>query len=80
MNRKGVFHSSIRADVFQDEKVPSPQKWLMAPGGQHIELGIAEHNLFLLLGQLGLADKFWASGCCPSAPSTTPSSTAASIP
>ena len=65
VNRKGVFHSSIRADVFQDEKVPSPQKWLMAPGGQHIELGIAEHNLFLLLGQLGLADKFWGERLLP---------------
>ena len=65
VNRKGVFHSSIRADVFQDEKVPSPQKWVMAPGGQHIELGIAEHNLFLLLGQLGLADKFWGERLLP---------------
>ena len=65
VNRKGVFHSSIRADVFQDEKVPSPQKWRMAPNGQHIELGIAEHNLFLLLGQLGLADKFWGERLLP---------------
>jgi len=65
VNRKGVFHSSIRADVFQDEKVPSPQKWRMAPNGQHIELGIAEHNLFLLLSQLGLADKFWGERLLP---------------
>jgi len=27
----------------------------MSPSGQHIELGIAEHNLFLLLGALGLS-------------------------
>jgi len=65
VNRRGVFHSSERADTFQDEKVASPQKWRMAPAGQHIELGIAEHNLFLLLGQLGLADKFWGERLLP---------------
>ena len=65
VNRRGVFHSAIRADVFSDEKVASPQKWRMAPAGQHIELGIAEHNLFLLLGQLGLADRFWGERLLP---------------
>ncbi len=65
VNRKGVFLTSDRADTFQTEKVPSPQKWGMAPAGQHIELGIAEHNLFLLLGQLGLADKFWGERLFP---------------
>ena len=33
----------------------SAQKWEMSPGGQHIELGIAENNLFLLLAVLGLS-------------------------
>src|SRR5205809_748711 len=28
--------------------------WRESPAGRHIELGIAEHNLFLLLGALGL--------------------------
>ena len=65
VNRRGVFHSSERADTFQDEKIASPQKWRMTPGGQHIELGIAEHNLFLLLGQLGLADQFWGERLLP---------------
>ncbi len=32
----------------------SPLKWRVGPGGQHIEMGIAEMNLVLLLGQLGL--------------------------
>jgi pyruvate dehydrogenase E1 component len=65
VNRKGVFHAVERADTFRDEKVPSPQIWRMSPKGQHIELGIAEHNLFLLLGQLGLADKFWGERLLP---------------
>jgi len=30
-------------------------KWAPNPSGQHIELGISEMNLFMLLGQLGLA-------------------------
>jgi pyruvate dehydrogenase E1 component len=30
-------------------------QWKESPAGQHIELGIAEHNLFLALGSLGLA-------------------------
>jgi pyruvate dehydrogenase E1 component len=30
-------------------------RWSEGPKGQHIELGISEMNLFLLLGQLGLA-------------------------
>lgn len=32
----------------------SPLKWRVGPGGRHIELGIAEMNLVLMLGQLGL--------------------------
>ena len=65
VNRRGIFHANERADTFHDEKVASPQKWRMAPGGQHIELGIAEHNLFLMLGQLGLADRFWGERLLP---------------
>ena len=30
-------------------------KWTEGPTGQHIELGICEMNLFLLLGQLGMS-------------------------
>jgi pyruvate dehydrogenase E1 component len=65
VNRRGLFHASERADVFQDEKIASPQKWRMGPQGQHIELGIAESNLFLLLGQLGLAEAFWGERLFP---------------
>jgi pyruvate dehydrogenase E1 component len=65
VNRRGLFHPSDRADVFHDEKIASPQKWRMSPAGQHIELGIAENNLFLLLGQLGLAHAFWGERLVP---------------
>lgn len=55
VNRRGVFSRALRNDVFRDQKVASPQKWVMTPQGQHIELGIAEQNLFLLLAAAGLS-------------------------
>ena len=55
VNRRGIFDRHKREDVFRAEKVVSAQRWAMSQDGQHIELGIAEHNLFLLLAALGLA-------------------------
>jgi pyruvate dehydrogenase E1 component len=65
VNRLGVFHREDRADVFRREKIPSTQKWDMSGAGQHIELGIAEINLFLLLGQLGLSADLFGSRLLP---------------
>jgi pyruvate dehydrogenase E1 component len=53
INRKGVYFPEARANPFAD--TPQAVAWRESPAGQHIELGIAEHNLFLLLGALGLA-------------------------
>jgi pyruvate dehydrogenase E1 component len=55
VNRRGLFDRHTRNDVFRDTKVASTQRWGMSPSGQHIELGIAEQNLFLLLGSAGLS-------------------------
>jgi len=55
VNRRGLFDRHTRNDVFRDTKVASMQRWGMSPDGQHIELGIAEQNLFLLLGAAGLS-------------------------
>jgi pyruvate dehydrogenase E1 component len=55
VNRRGVFDRHTRNDVFRDAKLASAQRWGMTPAGQHIELGIAEQNLFLLLGAAGLS-------------------------
>jgi pyruvate dehydrogenase E1 component len=55
VNRRGVFDRHTRNDVFRDAKLASAQRWGMSPDGQHIELGIAEQNLFLLLAAAGLA-------------------------
>ncbi len=59
VNRRGLFSRHAAEDVFKQRKIASPQLWAHSPKGQHIELGIAEHNLFLTLAALGLsADLF----------------------
>ena len=65
VNQRGLFHHEELADLFREEKVPSAFKWTMGPAGQHIELGIAENNLFLLLAALGLSDKLFGARLLP---------------
>jgi pyruvate dehydrogenase E1 component len=65
VNQRGLFAREVRADQFKDSKIASPQKWLMGPHGQHIELGIAENNLFLILGALGLAGDLFGQRLMP---------------
>ncbi|MBO1078716.1 1-deoxy-D-xylulose-5-phosphate synthase N-terminal domain-containing protein [Roseomonas haemaphysalidis] len=65
VNRRGVFDRHLKNDVFRDAKLASAQRWGMSPKGQHIELGIAEQNLFLLLGALGLADRLHGGRLLP---------------
>ncbi|MFN3592049.1 MAG: transketolase, partial [Thermaurantiacus sp.] len=55
VNQRGLFNRSETPDVFRLAGIPSPQKWSGAPAGQHVELGIAENNLFLMLAAAGLA-------------------------
>jgi pyruvate dehydrogenase E1 component len=56
INRRGVYFPQKRPDHFTERGIVQAVPWRESPGGQHIELGIAEHNLFLLLTALGLAD------------------------
>ena len=65
VNQRGLFHHEALADLFREEKVPSAFKWTMNPQGQHIELGIAENNLFLLLSVLGLSDRLFGVRLLP---------------
>lgn len=55
VNRKGIFSRHTYKDIFKDKRIASPQNWSTGPQGQHIELGIAENNLFLVLAALGLS-------------------------
>jgi pyruvate dehydrogenase E1 component len=55
VNRRGLFARANMADTFREERIASAQKWEFGPSGQHIELGIAEMNLFIMLSALGLS-------------------------
>jgi pyruvate dehydrogenase complex dehydrogenase (E1) component len=65
VNRRGIFDRAERADAFREEKVVSAQRWAMSPQGQHIELGIAESNLFLQLAAPGLAEPLFLASFEP---------------
>ncbi|HEX7166937.1 MAG TPA: pyruvate dehydrogenase [Acidimicrobiales bacterium] len=52
INRMGVFAPDDRPDWLGTERL---LRWRESPAGQHLELGISEMNLFMLLGQLGLS-------------------------
>ena len=65
VNQRGLFRRSDVADIFRDAKIPSAQKWAAHAAGQHIELGIAENNFFLLLTSLGLAAPHFGTRLIP---------------
>jgi pyruvate dehydrogenase E1 component len=65
VNRRGIFDRHKKNDVFRDAKLASAQRWGMSPEGQHIELGIAEQNLFLLLSALGLSHSLYGARLLP---------------
>jgi pyruvate dehydrogenase E1 component len=55
VNRRGLFARESLADTFKSERIPSTFNWEYSPKGQHIELGIAEMNLFIALSAFGLS-------------------------
>lgn len=65
VNRRKLFARRAQADAFIEHRIPSTAKWEFTPQGQHIELGIAEMNLFLLLGAAGLSHQLWGKRLIP---------------
>ena len=65
VNQRGLFRRSELKDVFAGAKIPSAQKWAGHTAGQHMELGIAEHNLFLMLTALGLSAPVFGTRLLP---------------
>lgn len=65
VNQRGLFRRQELADVFHKAKIPSAQKWAQHAAGQHIELGIAENNFFLMLTSLGLAAPHFGTRLLP---------------
>ncbi|WP_242185978.1 transketolase [Sphingomonas sp. CARO-RG-8B-R24-01] len=65
VNQRGLFRRQELADVFSAARIPTAQKWAGHGAGQHIELGIAENNLFLMLAALGLAAPLFGTRLMP---------------
>ena len=65
VNQRGLFRRGELKDVFRAAKIPSAQKWAGHRAGQHLELGIAENNLFLALAALGLAAPLFGTRLLP---------------
>ncbi|NKN01596.1 transketolase [Rhizobium leguminosarum] len=65
VNRRKLFARAAMADAFIEHSIPSTAKWEFTPKGQHVELGIAEMNLFLLLGAAGLSHSLFGKRLIP---------------
>lgn len=65
VNRRGLFARDEMSDLFRKEKIPSTFNWDFSPAGQHLELGIAEMNLFLNLSALGLSHSLFGERLLP---------------
>ncbi|WP_327787420.1 transketolase [Marinimicrococcus flavescens] len=65
VTRRHVFSRKEHEDVFRANQVPSPTQWRQSLKGQHLELGIAENNLFLNLASLGLSHELFGARLLP---------------
>ena len=55
INKYGVYAPEKRT-IYEDDQ-QRMLRWQPSPGGQHIEFGISEMNLFMALSQFGLAEE-----------------------
>jgi pyruvate dehydrogenase E1 component len=55
INRRGIYAPKDQRNYWHEHGVETLLQWNESPQGQHIELGIAEHNFYLALAMLGLA-------------------------
>jgi pyruvate dehydrogenase E1 component len=65
VNRRKLFAHDAVKDLFKQERIPSTFVWDFDRDGQHIELGIAEMNLFILLSALGLSHSLFGARLLP---------------
>jgi len=65
VNQRGLFRRTDMPDIFAQSKIVSAQKWSGGNKGQHIELGIAESNLFLMLAAAGLSGDLFGTRLFP---------------
>ncbi len=64
INKVGIYQPSEPAPPDEPD-TSSALHWVRSPRGHHIELGIAESNLMLLLGQLGMAHELFGARIVP---------------
>jgi pyruvate dehydrogenase E1 component len=62
INKMGVFSPEEQPDFLGDDRL---LRWKQGPAGHHIELGISEMNLFLLLHALGLGHELHGEHLLP---------------
>ncbi len=65
VNRRKLFAREAQGDAFIEHNIPSTAKWEFDPSGQHVELGIAEMNLFLILAAAGLSNRLFGKRLIP---------------
>ena len=65
IQKVGVYSPENRTDFFGESHIPVAVKWKQSPQGQHLELGISENNLFLMLGALGVAGDLFGEPLAP---------------
>ncbi len=65
IHKVGVYSRRQMKNYFKERGVSLLIDWQESPRGNHIELGISENNLFLLLAMLGLADEFYGQPLFP---------------
>ena len=65
VNQRGLYRRQGMPDVFAKERIASAQKWSADNRGQHVELGIAESNLFLMLAAAGLSGDLFGERLFP---------------
>lgn len=65
VNRRSIFAKNEQQDLFRQLQIPSAQRWHPNPSGQHLELGIAESNLFTALAAFGLAEPLFGQQIIP---------------
>ena len=58
INKRGIYAPAEKPNYWAKYDVTSLLRWQETASGQHIELGIAENNLYLALTMLGLSHEF----------------------
>ena len=58
INKRGIYAPAEKPNYWAKYDITSLLRWQETASGQHIELGIAENNLYLALAMLGLSYEF----------------------